>query len=307
MTLVVLTLSACANASAESCAAGLTTNPVKFESALTYDDLESKSNPAVHVHINGKLVKMQVDSGSNLHSLWDRSLIDDSPSLKSMKLDASSGSTDARLAKATLADAHGNSFRQEFALFGDSALAQDGFSGILSPQAIAGLDAAVIDFDRNCFFISAPFSVSAHEHLHVARGFAIQNPHDVMAVSADLDGHIIPVLIDSGASSTMIQASLIESNPKGKESPQLMDLLKNEVLRGDHMRLVDLKINGVVFKSLPVIPRLATDEEGVANFGYIGMDILKERVVYYDGAKREFNLLTRLKFDKPLGDRTLED
>jgi len=190
MTLAALSGPACASASSGSCSDGLTTN-VQFESALTYDDMNSKSNPAVHVRINGKLIKMQLDSGSDMHSLWDKSLIDESSTPDSMKMDAVSGSTEARVVKATLADEHGHSSRQAFALLADSALAQDGFSGILSPQAVAGLD-----------------------------------------------GQIIP---------------------------------------------------------------LETDEEGVPNFGYIGMDSLKDRVVYYDGTKREFNLLTRLKFDKSLG------
>lgn len=237
-TLAALSGPAYASASSGSCADGLTTKPVQFESALTYDDMGSKSNPAVQVRINGKLVKMQLDSGSNIHNLWDKSLIDDSSTLDSIKLDAVSGATEARVVKATLADKHGRSSRQEFALLADSALAQDGFSGILSPQAVAGLDAAVIDFDRNCFFTSSPFDVSSHKHLHVARGTTIRNSHDGIAVSVDLDGQIIP---------------------------------------------------------------LETDEEGVPNFGHIGMDILKDRVVYYDGTKRKFNLLTRLKFDKSLG------
>jgi hypothetical protein len=255
--------------------------------------MHTKTNPTVHVLINGKAVKMMLDSGSNSHSLWDESLLDETPSSNIERQHAIVGSGDARRVKATLADYHGYSGRQEFYLLADSALAEDGYSGILSPQAVAGHNAVVIDFEKNCFFTAPPFDIGSDNGLHVGRGTTIQNPYYVMAISVELDGRKIPVVVDSGAPRTFIQASLVASNPKGLESPRTMDIFKAELPKSEYMRLVDLKINGQIFKSLPVIPRQTKDQNVVVNLGYIGMDILKERVIYYDATKQEFILLTR--------------
>jgi hypothetical protein len=287
-----------ANASKGSCAAGLTTNAVQFESAIKYDDLQSKANPAVHVLINGKPAKMMLATGSNMNSLWDESFLDEKPSPHPERLKAIVGSADARTVKATLADGHGNALRQEFLVTADSALAQDGFAGMLSPQAVAGLNAVVIDFEKNCFFTSPPFAIKADNSLQVGQGKTIPNPHDEMAISVELDGRKIPVIVGSGAPVTFIQESLVASNPKGPQPSRFMDIFKAEIPQAEHMRLVDLKINGQNFKSLPVVPRLAKVEEGVLNFGTIGMDVLKERVIYYHGAEQEFTLLTRQQVAK---------
>ncbi|MFC4276755.1 pepsin/retropepsin-like aspartic protease family protein [Achromobacter aloeverae] len=280
------------SATTKTCSAGLTNNPVQFEGALHYDDMQSKRNPTVHVRINGKPAKMMLDSGSNSNSLWDGSLLNEAPSARVEKLDGIAGSAEARTVNATLADDHGHALRQEFYLLTDSALLQDGYAGILSPQAVAGLDAVVIDFEKNCFFTSAPFDIAFDHGLRAGQSTTIRNPHNVIAISVQLDNRIVPVIIDSGAPRTFIQASLVSSNPKGELSPRMMDIFKAEIPGAEHMRLVDLKINGREFKSLPVIPRQTEDARVVANFGYIGMDILKERIVYYDARQQEFRLLT---------------
>jgi hypothetical protein len=69
------------------------------------------------------------------------------------------------------------------------------------------------------------------------------------------------------------------------------------------MRLVDLKINGQIFKSHPVAPLPKISDKGIGVRGYIGMDILKERVIYYDGTKNQFILVTREESGKhPVND-----
>lgn len=65
--------------------------------------------------------------------------------------------------------------------------------------------------------------------------------------------------------------------------------------RDERMRLVDIRINGEVFKSNPVIPRPKINENGVVDFGYIGMDVLKNRAVYYDQNRGESTFVTRRK------------
>ncbi|WP_454688526.1 hypothetical protein [Achromobacter aloeverae] len=284
-----------ADAKAVGCATSLSNKPVQFQSSIQYDDVKSKANPTVHVLINDKVAKMMLDSGSNSHSLWDESLLDERPRSEIERQHAIVGSGDARRVKATLGDYHGNAIAQDFYLLANSALIEDGYAGILSPQAVAGLHSVVIDFEENCFFTSLPFDIGAINGLHVHRGRAIPNPHYVIATSAELDGRMIPVLVDSGSPVTFIQAPLVASKPKGPKSPRIMDIFKAELPRNEHMRLVDLKINGQTFNSLPVIPRHTKNDEVIENLGYLGMDVLKDRIIYYDGTSHEFNFLNRQK------------
>lgn len=286
----------------ESCATAWTTHPAHFESAIQYDDMQSKANPTVHVLINGKAVKMMLDTGAQLSVLWDASLLDEMPSHDSQRVYAHVASADARKVRATLEDGHGNALRHEFYFLSDSILATYGYAGILSPQAVAGENVAVIDLEKNCLFTSAPFDIRSNDGFDVRRGTTISNPYGFMAVMAELDGREIPLLVDTGAESTSISASLVAHKAKGEKSPRGIDMFGAEVPSDEHMRLVDLKINGQMFRSLPVIPRSTIgkiegivdgDEEGLENYGYFGMDILRNRVIYHDGDRQEFILLTR--------------
>lgn len=72
-----------------------------------------------------------------------------------------------------------------------------------------------------------------------------------------------------------------------------MDAFGVEIPVKTSMRLVDLKVNGHTFKSHPVIQRELADGEEPEEYGYLGMDLLKNRVLYYDGGRNEFILLTR--------------
>ncbi|OZI59451.1 aspartyl protease family protein [Bordetella genomosp. 11] len=293
LTMAGLTSTLPLNASAGSCSTGLTTHVAQFESAIQYDDEQSKSNPTVHVMVNGKLAKMMLDTGANKNLLWDPSLLDETPGPQSQSVDSHVASADSRSVEAVLGDGRGHAQRQQFYLLANSVLAADGYSGILSPQAIAGQNAVVIDFERNCFFTSAPFDIDSVKEVQIRRGKTIQNPYDVMAIHVELDGRNIPLLVDSGAPRTTIIASLIATKPKGPESPRMMDVFGAELPKAEQMRLVDLKVNGQALTAHPVIPAPATSNKGIENSGYIGMDILKERVLYYDGVRQEFDLLTR--------------
>lgn len=282
-----------ASAETESCAAGWTTNPVRFESTIQYDDLLTKVDPTVHVFINGKDAKMILDTGSNAHAVWDASLIDITTADQSHKIHAHVASTEGQRAEATLADRRGNASSQQFYLIRNSALAKDGYSGLFSPQVLAADDAILIDFEKNCFFISSPFDIRSDDGLQVRRGAAIANPYRVMAIPVNLGGGKIPLVVDSGAPVTKILASLVASRPKGGKSSKTMDVFGAVIPNGESMRLVDLSINGQIFESHPVIPTPMIGEQGIVDFGLIGMDILKNRVIYYDGTRHEFTLITR--------------
>ena len=277
----------------DSCAAGLTTDAAQFESAIQYDDEQSKSNPTVNVMVNGRIAKMMLDTGASKNLIWDMSLLDAAPRTPSERIDSHVASADGRHVEVALGDRRGHVQREAFYLVADSVLGAYGYSGILSPQTVAGQNAVVIDFERNCFFISTPFNVASIKGVQVRRGKNIRNPHDVMAIQVNVDGRDIPLIVDSGASRTTILASLVARKPKGAESPTRMDAFGAELPKAEAMRLADFNVNGLAFKAHPVIPTPSTNNRGLANAGCIGMDVLKDRIIYYHGARQEFDLLTR--------------
>lgn len=284
-----------------NCATGWTREPVQFESSIQYDDMQSKANPTVHVLINGKTAKMMLDTGAQTSVLWDESLINELPSADSQKLYAHVASAEAKRVGATLEDGHGNSLYHQFHLLTYSILADEGYAGILSPQAVAANDAVTIDLEKNCFFTGSPFNIRSRSGFDVYEGVTIPNPYGIMAIPVELDAHKIPLLIDTGASNTSISASFVAAKLKGRTSPRAVDMFGAEIPQDTQMRLVDLKINGQMFRSVSIIPRstvseiegiLDGDKEGIVNYGFIGMDILKNRVIYHDGAQHKFILLT---------------
>jgi len=294
MTFGVLSASVQASVPSERCIAGWPVRDVKFENAIQYDDIQSKADPTAHVLINGKVAKMLLDTGAQAHVLWDASLLDEAPSLDSERVYAHIASADARRAGAILTDGYGNSQRQEFQLVSDSILATYGYAGVLSPQVLAGDNAVVIDLEKNCLFTAAPFEISSANDFEARRGVTIENPYRLVMIFIELDDREFPVLVDTGASDTSIFSSLVEFKPKGQEAPGAIDAFGAEVPKGEYMRLVDLKINGQMFRSHPVVPwPVRKDKQGIENYGFIGMDLLKNRVIYYNGAQREFILLTR--------------
>lgn len=296
LTMAGLTSTLPVDASTVSCSAGLTTHSAQFESAIQYDDEQNKANPTVNVLVNGKVAKMLLDTGSSLNLLWDPSLLDGTPGTPgapSERMDYHVASADARRVEAELADGRGHAWREAFYLVADSALAAEGYAGILSPQAVAGQNAVVIDFERNCFFTSAPFDVKSVKGVQIGRGKNIRNPLALMVIHVKFDGRDVPLLVDSGAASTMILDSLIASKPKGAQAPRMMDVSGAEIPKANQMRLLDFKVNGLTFKAHPVIPVPPAPQQGVPEAGVIGMDVLKDRILYYDGIRQEFDLLTR--------------
>lgn len=303
MAFAALMTSSCADARAEDCAADWTTNAVQFESAIQYDDMQSKANPTVHVLINGKAAKMMLDTGAQAHVLWDASLLDEAPNKDPKQLYAHVASTEGRAVGAGLTDERGNTLHQKFYLIPDSVLREYGYAGILSPHTVAANNVAVIDLEKNCFFTSSSFEIRPDSGFEVHRSSMIQNPYGIMAILVELDGHEIPLLVDTGAAVTGITGALVASKPEGQRSLGGMDMFGAEIPQGDRMRLVDLTINGKSFKSLPVIPRLKIgeiegivdgDAEGLENYGFIGMDVLKNHVLYFDVTRNEFGLLSRV-------------
>ncbi|MVW79445.1 hypothetical protein [Bordetella sp. 02P26C-1] len=261
-----------------------------FRTAIEYDDPLSKANPTVHVFIDGKAVKMMLDTGASANLLWDASVLKEAPEAAVNRVDSHVASADARRVRATLADHHGNAMSQEFYLVSDAVLAQEGYAGILSPQQVSGDNALLVDLHSDCLIVGGAFDTRADARFSVYPGRSLANPYGVMAIPIGLGSGRIPVVVDSGASVSSLLATLVQTKPRGAPAPRRMDVF-GAIMPAPRMRLVDLNINGKVFKSHPVIPRPAVDDRGITDFGFIGMDILKNLVIYYDKARGEFNLL----------------
>lgn len=295
MAVVMFGTASQAKESTESCVKDWPTQSSLFETEIQYDDMQNKANPTVYVAINGNSVKMMLDTGASANIVWDASLFESVPSSESYQVDSHTASSEARLVEAIVADDHGHAVRRDFYLVASSVLAEHGYSGLLSPQSVAADNAVVIDFDKNCFFASPSFEIHDNNSFHVHRGSAIENPYGIMAIPVELDGRKIPLNVDSGSSVTAIFASLITSKPKGERVQRSVDVFGSETRNGDWMRRVDLTINGEIFRSHPVESRPDISDKGIVDFGHIGMDVLKDRVIYYDNSRNEFSLVTRKK------------
>ena len=291
----------------ESCANDLSRGRAYFESTIEYDDLMSKANPTVHVWINGRPAKMMFDTGANANILWDSGFFLQALGEDALDVDAHVASARAKKISAEVADGYGNAFHQDFYIPSTaSILARDGYAGILSPQSIAGHSALLIDFEKNCFFTSAPFPIRASNELKIYPGKIIENPYREMAVQAKLGNVIVPFIIDSGAQNTMVLTSLVASAPEGKESPRAMDMYGAELPRSSPFRLIDLNVNGEYFHGLPVSSIKKIHSKGVSKAGYIGMDVLKNHLIYYHGPQHTLLTLRRLSVlnPMPLTDKT---
>lgn len=196
------------NAKTTSCATGWTSHGAHFESAITYDDMQSKANPTVHVLIKGKAAKMMLDSGARMSGLWDMSLLEKPHVADTRKLDANVAFEDAQRVEATLEDDYGHATHQQFVLVSDSILAADGYAGILSPQSVAGDNAVLIDLENNCFFTSSPFDAGGVIGFDAYRGATTRTADGFIETPAEVAGRVIPLLVDSGASVTSISTTL---------------------------------------------------------------------------------------------------
>jgi hypothetical protein len=261
-----------------------------FQTAIEYDDSLTKFNPTVHVFVDGKAVKMMLDTGASANLLWDASILKEAPETASNRVDSHVASADARRVRATLADHQGNSLNQEFFLVSESVLSQYGYSGLLSPQQVAGDNSLVVDLHSDCLVVGRSIDIHAHAGFTVYPGRSLANPYGIMAIPVELGRARIRVIVDSGASVSSLLASLVESKPRGAQAPRAMDVF-GAIMPTQRMRLVDLNINGKVFRSHSVIPRPAVDDRGITDFGYIGMDILRNLVIYHDKTRGEFSLL----------------
>lgn len=70
-----------------------------------------------------------------------------------------------------------------------------------------------------------------------------------------------------------------------------IDLLGNAIASDERARLVDLTINGETVMRHPVAPALVLRDKGIVSLGAIGMDILKDRILFHDDDRHRFVFL----------------
>ncbi|VVD65749.1 hypothetical protein [Pandoraea terrigena] len=281
-----------ASAYAQSCSAPWPAIRPVFISRIDYGDPEKKSDPYIAVTVNGKPANLLLDTGSNVHVLWDARLIGEAGHQmagdEEETLDAIASSTKAKITSMPLEDATGNSSVQRFYLIGETPLMADGFSGIVSPQFLANDNVSVLNFKDDCFFVSERFSPEAGGLYETRSVGTIPNPHHVMAIPLDVPDGRVPVVVDSGAYGTTLLGSLMRRAALGRQRITNVDLLGNVVGSQRQTRLVDITVNGKYVRRHPVIPVPTISEKGVVSFGAIGMDLLAGRVIFHDGRRNRF-------------------
>ncbi|MGC7404779.1 hypothetical protein ACPWR0_08865 [Pandoraea pneumonica] len=280
-----------------------------LESAIGYGDATKKSDPFVTLTTRGRRVRLLLDTGSNAHVIWDKRLLAD-PAAESGNADTSrqsdaradgaeagetlhaiASSTHARPAALDLVDMQGNRVTQQFYVIDATPLMADGFSGILSPQYLAQEKVSIIDFKRDCFFVSERFDPEANGQFSLSSGGTLPNPYRVMAIPLGVAGARVPVVVDSGAPFTKLLAAVIERSPAGPRLPMNIDLLGNPIASDERTRLVDLTINGETVKRHPVMTAATLSDKGIVSMGAIGMDLLRDRVLFHDDDRHRFVFL----------------
>lgn len=262
-----------------------------FLAGIDYGDWSRKADPYITVRINRKPAKMLLDTGSNAHVVWDARLFEgesDRTGREVQTLDAIASSTTARAVSLPLEDSAGRGSVQTFYVIAETPLLTDGFSGIISPQYLAQDKASIINFSSNCFFVGDRFDPSEGGRYRTQVVGGVPNHHRVMAIPLDIPGGRVPVVVDSGAYRTTLLASLIRNAPLGPHQNGDVDLLGNVVTSERRTRLVSVVVNGLSVLQHPVVPVSSISERGVVSLGAIGMDLLRERVIFYDGDRNRF-------------------
>ncbi|VVD87628.1 hypothetical protein PAQ31011_01454 [Pandoraea aquatica] len=269
-----------------------TVRPV-FESAIQYGNAERKSDPFITVSIDGKPARMLLDSGSNRHVIWDQRFVPEEgePNVGSHVLNTIASSAHARQRVIALEDAEGRRTTQTIYVIDETPLMAEGFSGIVSPQYLAGGDVSVMNFRDDCFLVGARFDPEVVGRIRVVDGRALPNIHHVMAIPVEFKGARIPMVVDSGAYATTLPLPIISSEVVGEARRRSVDLLGQAIDSDDRTRLVDFTINGQPISRHPVASQAVPREGGVVSLGAIGMDVLRNRIVFHDNARHRFALL----------------
>ncbi|VVE16436.1 hypothetical protein PIN31009_02903 [Pandoraea iniqua] len=300
----VFTAAAAADAGAAgttTCASPWPSAKVSFEAKIGYLNLETKASPFVTVEIDGQPRRLLLDTGTNLNVLWDTSLSGKAASGPKRIVQTEVAQTQSTQASHRMSDGLHEAFDSLFHWIPPSILADDGLSGILSPQVTAHEIAgsrrsfAVLDFDRDCFFVSPAFDIDDTPAYRLARGRGIPNPHRVMATSLGLYDAKIPVTVDSGAEQSNLLRTLVSALPKVTATTRIADLWGNVLTNKTYMRRVSFTLNGIEHRNVLVAEADAVQEGGSTTLGTIGMDILRNRVVILSSDTREFYLLVPVR------------
>lgn len=270
---------------------------MSFESEIGYLNPETKAAPFITAEIDGKPRRLLLDTGTNLNVLWDTSLSSKATSGPKRIVQTEVAQAQSTPASHRMSDGIHSAFDSLFHWIPPSILADDGLSGILSPQVAAHETSgrrrsfAVLDFDRDCFFVSPAFEINQTPTYRLARGRGIPNPHRVMATTLGIYDAKIPVTVDSGAEQSNLLGTLVSKRPKVRATTRIADLWGNVLTNKTYMRRVSFTLNGIEHRNALVAEADAAQEGGTTTLGTIGMDILRNRVVILSSDTREFYLL----------------
>lgn len=290
-----------AHAAQERCSAPWPSVEPVFEASIRYGDPVLKTDPFITVRVNGRLVRMLLDTGSNRHVIWDARLLSGAVDTRAddVVLNAIASSTPARFRGLAMSDPEGRHVAQDFYVIDETPLMSAGFSGIVSPQYLADDKVSVLNFEDDCFFVSERFDPAADERFRIVDGTSLPNGHGVMAIAVGFNATRIPVVVDSGAGASTLPAALLQGAALGPRSRGAVDLLGRLIRTETQMRLVDFTINGVRIARHPVAPYASIRDGGIASLGAVGMDVLRNRIVFHDNARLRFALLERTDASPP--------
>ncbi len=267
-----------------------------FESSIRYGDPLRKADPFITVRIGGRPASMLLDTGSNRHVVWDARLLPVVAEIPAQResLSAIASSAPAKRLTLDVEDEGGHNVAQDFYAIDETPLMAEGFSGIVSPQYLANDKVAVLNFKDDCFFISDRFEPTGDGRFRITDGTSLLNVHRVMAIAVAFKGARIPVVVDSGAYATTLLTSLIQDAEPGALRRKTVDLLGQPIEGEAHMRRVDLTIHGERIVRHPVAPQAQAHDAGIASLGAIGMDVLRNRIVFHDNERNRFAMIEPL-------------
>lgn len=272
---------------------GIPPNNIIFQEDIHYLNPSTKVDPYIFVTIQGKKKKFILDTGANSSLTWEPFTFL-KPDKKTRLFHAMHSTEESTLFKANITDSSGRTIPQEIAHIKYSPLAEDGISGLISPQALAGQYPFLIDFKKDCFRIATQIEESQFKEYEVHLGHLHANPYQVMMVPISLNGKEFSIDIDSGSKHTALLSPIIDHFPLTTERlpEKTVDVLGKSATRNSPFRHVNFMLNNLKFDRFLVkgIDN-AVDVNEFKMAGHIGMDLLKDCALIVDFKKNRFDLL----------------
>lgn len=253
---------------------------------ILYKDNTRRDVPHTRMHVDGKPMNFIVDTGATVHVGWMRyetGAQDDAPNAISTDV----SEVPSRQMTVDLSDRHGKSITGQtlYLPMRPSAL-DDTYSGLLSPQALAGPDVAIIDFAHGCLLIAEAKAMKEFLPADASTVALIPNPYGIIGTRLQIGDVSVPVLVDSGAANTRVIAGLLSGFPVTGSAPSSVDMFGVVGHTPSNVHRVEMHVLGKTYRDVSVGTQAALTTGGIDTLGLIGMDLLRDMALIYDGSAR---------------------